>query len=238
MDDQSKKTTLWFIVGFIVLVVGGMIALGSYFGSSASPTQANFVATTVPAVNAADWKEGNANAAVTLIEYGDYECPACGQYSPIVEKLFADYGSRVLFVFRNFPLYAVHPDAQISAQAAEAAGLQGKYWQMNDLLYKDQATWSAVSPNSVAGQYFDGYAKTLGLDVAKFDSDMNASSVSQKIQTDVAGGNDAKIDHTPTFFVNLTQIPNPTSYDGFKKVLDAALASAPASPTTASSTGK
>ncbi len=238
--NDTNKMTVWFIAGFLVLVIAGVTvayivsggAGGS--GSGVANTSSTFLATTVPAITAADWTQGAAPAAakVSVIEYGDFECPACGAWSPIVNQLIQTYGSQgnqVVFAFRNYPLYNVHPDAQISAQAAEAAGLQGgqvKYWQMHDLLYTNQATWSVIDPASVVAKYFDGYAQQLGLDLTKFHQDMNSTAVANKIAADVASGNAAQIDHTPTFFLNGVQIPNPTSQDDFKKTIDAALAAA------------
>lgn len=243
---QANKATIWFIVGFIVVVTAGAIIAGAYSSGTASPSNSNtasstFVATTAPAITSADWTEGNPNAKVSLVEYGDFECPACGEYAPIVEQLVQNYSSTVQFVFRNFPLYTVHPFAGISAQVAEAAGLEGgtaKYWAMNDLLYTKQSEWSvnsALTPQQVLSQYLDGYAQSIGLDVNTFNNDINATSVIQKIQTDVNGGTAAQIDHTPTFFINLKQIPNPTSLSGFESVLNAAIAS---STSNASSSGK
>lgn len=229
---MANKTTVWFIVGFVLLATVGLIVLGVMYGTgSSSPAATNFVATTAPSITATDWTMGSSTAPVTLIEYGDYQCPACGEYYPIVKQLLAAEGSNVYFVFRNFPLYSVHPDAQIAAQAAEAAGLQGKYWQMYDLLYTNQATWSSAAPADAVSQYFNGYASQLGLNVTKFDQDINSTQVTNKIQSDVAGGNAAAIDHTPTFFVNLKQIPNPNSYADFKSTIDQAVAAASASST-------
>ncbi len=229
---QANKATVWFIVGFIVVVTAGAIIAGAYSsGTASNNASSTFVATTVPAITAADWSEGNPNAKVTLIEYGDFECPACGEYFPVVEQLVQNYSSTVLFVFRNFPLYSVHPFAGISSQAAEAAGLEGgatKYWEMHDLLYTKQSDWSTnttLTPAQLVSQYFDGYAQSIGLNINTFNTDINATSVLDKIQADVNGGNAAQINHTPTFFVNLTQIPNPTSFADFETTLNAAIAS-------------
>lgn len=230
MDSSTNKTTMWFIIGFVVIVVVGFIILGVVSGGSAgtggsTTTPANFVATTVPPISSTDWTEGNPNAKVTLIEYGDFECPACGAYFPLVQQIVANYSSTVLFSFRNFPLYSIHPDAGIAAQAAEAAGLQGKYWAMHDLLYTDQTTWVASAPSSVVAEFFNGYATQLGLNVTQFDTDINSAKVLNKIANDVTTGNNAQVDHTPTFFINNTQIPNPTSLADFETALNAALAS-------------
>lgn len=224
------KITVWFIVGFVVLVTVVVVAAGVMSGgfSTANNASSTFVATTVSGLTPADWMKGNANAKVSLIEYGDYECPACDEYEPILEQVVRDYGDRVVFAYRNFPLYTIHRDAGISAQAAEAAGLQGKFWEMHDLLYAKQSEWITAAPGDVVKKYFDGYAASLGINVEKFDRDISASVVTGKIAADVASGNAASVDHTPTFFVNLEQIPNPSTYNELKAVLDETLASSTA----------
>lgn len=224
---MQRKTEVWVIATFLVVLVVAVIA-AAFLSSKVSPAQASFTATTVPAITSADHTRGNSAAKVTLIEYGDFQCPACGEYEPIVEQLESGYSAKVLFVFRNFPLYQIHQDAMVGSQAAEAAGLQGKYWEMHDLLYAKQGEWSLASADTVVAKYFDGYATGLGLDVTKFDTDLNSDAMKARVQKDLDSGNAAQIDHTPTFFINLTQIPNPTSYANFKSVLDAALASSSA----------
>jgi protein-disulfide isomerase len=220
---MERKTEVWFIAIFAIIVV--LAVVGAAFLSSSTAPNSNFKATTVPALTAADHERGNTtNPKLNLIEYGDFQCPACGQYEPIVEQLTKEYGDRVEFVFRNFPLYQIHQDAMISAQAAEAAALQNKYWEMHDLLYTNQVTWSAEPAATVVAKYFDGYAQSLGLDVAKFDTDINSQAVRTRVQRDIDSGNAAQVDHTPTFFIDLTQIQNPSSYANFKTVLDSALA--------------
>jgi protein-disulfide isomerase len=221
---MQRKTEFWIIGIFIVVLLAAVVAAG-FFSSKLSPAQGTFNATTVPPITSADWARGNANAKVSLVEYGDFQCPACGEYEPLVEQLMAKYGDRVLFVFRNFPLYQIHQDAMIAAQAAEAAGLQGKYWEMHDLLYQKQVEWSTASTDTVVVKYFDGYAVSIGLSVAKFDADINSPLVKSKVQHDIDTGNAAQIDHTPTFFINLTQIPNPSNAAQFQADIDAALAS-------------
>jgi protein-disulfide isomerase len=239
-SSGGNKITLWFIGGFLVVVAVLVIIAAAMSGTGTgnpTSTPTGFVATTVPPITAADWQEGNTTSSkVSVIEYGDFECPACGAYFPIMQQLLANYGSQVNFVFRNFPLYTIHPDAGIAAQAAEAAGLQGKYWPMHDLLYENQNTWVNATPSSVVAQYFNGYAQSLGLNVSAFDSDINSSKVTNKIQTDVNSGNAAQVDHTPTFFLNLAQIPNPASYSDFASVLDQALAAAGSASSTSSTT--
>jgi protein-disulfide isomerase len=222
-----QKTTIWFIVGFVALVTIGLIILGVTSGGPASSTSDTppFVSTTAPAITSADWTLGSSTAPVSLIEYGDFQCPACGAYYPLVKQLLSAEGNKVYFAFRNFPLYSIHPDAGIAAQAAGAAGLQGQFWAMHDLLYVNQVTWADAAPSDTISQFFNGYASSLGLNVTKFDQDITSAQVANKIADDVASGNAASIDHTPTFFVNQQQIPNPTSYADFKATIDAAIAS-------------
>jgi protein-disulfide isomerase len=224
---MQRRTEIWVIGIFIAVVILATIA-AALFSSGAVPAHSTFNATTVPPLTSADWMRGDATSTVSVIEYGDFQCPACGEYEPIVEQLTKEYGNRVLFAFRNFPLFQIHQDAMIAAQAAEAAGLQGKYWQMHDLLYARQSEWSAEPASTVVAKYFNGYAQSIGLDVAKFDSDINSSVVTGKVQKDLASGNAASIDHTPTFFIDLAQIPNPSGFAQFQSDIDAALASSTA----------
>ncbi len=225
---MRRNTELWIVSGFVIAIV--VVAILAYlFSGNAVPV--TFNVTVVPPISASDWTRGAKSANVSVIEYGDFQCPACGEYEPLVEQLTQQYVNRVEFVFRNFPLYQIHQDAGIAAQAAEAAGMQGKYWQMHDLLYQKQTEWSAEPASSVVAKYFNGYAQSLGLNVTTFDADINSSAVKNKIQHDVDTGNAAQIDHTPTFFINLKQIPNPNSLAQFQADIDAALASSTASST-------
>lgn len=220
---NNGKATVWFAVGFVVIatiiiIVAAVVSAGSLDGTPSSDTPA-------PEITAEDWSQGPKDAKVTLIEYGDFQCPACATYHPMVKKVLGDYGDRVLFVFRNFPLYTIHPNAGIGSQAAEAASLQGKYWEMYDLLYTKQNEWSSEATNRVAESRFEGYAASLGMDVEKFRKDINSDQVLKKIQRDVDGGNDIGVGKTPTFYLNLKQIQSPASEAEFRSILDAALAS-------------
>ncbi len=222
---MQRNTELKVVgIGVAVLIVFAL-GVGILLGN-ATPAAPTVNATTVPALSASNHVRGDSTSKISVIEYGDFQCPACGAYEPIVEQLTQQYGGRVAFAFRNFPLTQVHQDAEIAAQAAEAAALQGKYWEMHDLLYQKQTEWSNESAATVVGKYFDGYAKSLGLDVTKFDADIQSSAVMSKITADVASANAAAVDHTPTFFINLTQIANPGSVAEFQKDIDAALSAA------------
>ena len=137
---------------------------------------------------------GPADAPLTLVEYGDYECPGCMQTYPAVERLLKDKGDRLRFVFRHFPLTSVHPHAAVAAQAAEAAGAQGKFWQMHRLLYDRH--------DGLKLDDLDHMALTLGLEVYRFQSDLTSRRWAAKVQRQAEGGEASGVTGTPTFFLN------------------------------------
>jgi protein-disulfide isomerase len=220
---NKGNATIWFAVGFLVLatvivIIAAVVSSGSVDGTPSVDTPA-------PAITEGEWSKGPKDAKVTLIEYADFQCPACASYHPIVKNVLEAYSDKVLFVYREFPLYTIHPNASISAQAAEAAGLQGKFWEMYDLLYTKQSEWAFVAGNRIVEQNLDVYAKSLGLDMDKFHADLNSDQVLKKIKVDVDGAIEAGVGRTPTFYLNLKQMQNPASEQEFKSLLDAALAS-------------
>ena len=222
---NEQKMQMWMAGGFLGLIILITIIAGVASSNAKPSTTNNFVSTQTSAITPSDHLHGAAGSAVSLIEYGDFQCPACGAYEPLVQQLYTQYGNKVQFVFRNFPLIQVHQNAMIAAQAAEAANLQGKYWEMHDMLYSKQKDWSETPNASVVANYFDKYAQTLGLNVAKFNTDINSDTVKARVQSDVTLANAAQLNHTPTFFINLAQIQNPQSLTEFQKDLDTALAS-------------
>jgi protein-disulfide isomerase len=141
---------------------------------------------------------GNPDAPVTLEEFADFQCPPCGQFAPFAEELLREYDSRLRIVFRNFPL-AGHEHAREAALAAEAAGLQGKFWEMHDTLYREQETWSKA-PN--APELFESYAGTIGLNVDQFKKDMDSDKARERIDSDRALADSLGIKVTPTLFIN------------------------------------
>lgn len=213
---MSKQ--FWGIIAVIVLIFVGIAAFSG--GGKQDKGKANQSALT-------GHVEGKGTTGVTLVEWGDYQCPFCGDYYPILKQVLADYGDKIKFQFRNFPLTSIHPNAFAGARAAEAAGLQNKYWEMHDLLYENQQQWSeGSSPN----QFFDQYAKQIGLDLTRFRDDFQSTKVNDAINADLAEGNKLKITGTPTFYLDGKQVQIDQSVDAFKKVIDAEIAQkAPAS---------
>ncbi|MGA7870252.1 MAG: thioredoxin domain-containing protein [Candidatus Binatus sp.] len=147
-----------------------------------------------PPVGANDHVQGPAKAPVTLVEYGDYECPYCGEAYPIVKALQERLGDQLRFVFRNFPLGEAHPHAEHAAEAAEGAGAQGKFWEMHDLLYENQ---DALEDEDLAR-----YARALHLDVPRFVKEMTGHAQAERVREDFSSGVRSGVNGTPTFFVN------------------------------------
>jgi protein-disulfide isomerase len=147
-----------------------------------------------PPVSEQDHAIGAADAPVTLVEYGDYECPYCGMGYPIVKSVQRALGSQLRFVFRNFPLAEAHPHARQAAQAAEAAAAQGKFWEMHDMLFEHQ---SALETEDLVG-----YAESLGLDVARFARELESGTYAKRVRDDFRNGVKSGVNGTPTFFVN------------------------------------
>jgi protein-disulfide isomerase len=141
---------------------------------------------------------GNPDAPVTLEEYGDFQCPPCGMFAAFLSQLEKEYDSRLRVVFRNFPL-TLHEHAREAALAAEAAGLQGRFWEMHDVLYREQDTWSKA-PN--VRELFESYAGTIGLDLNKFKKDMDGEKARARVDADRQRGESLGINITPTLFIN------------------------------------
>jgi diadenylate cyclase len=147
-----------------------------------------------PPVGDQDHALGPATAPVTLVEYGDYECPYCGRMHPVVRELRERLGDRLRFVFRHFPLDSVHPHARRAAEAAEAAAAQGRFWEMHDLLYENR--------ENLDDESLGRYADELGLDVARFEDDLSERRHAPRVREDRFGGERSGVEGTPTFFVN------------------------------------
>ncbi len=141
-----------------------------------------------------DHVQGAENAPVTLVEYGDYECPACGAAYPIVKDIQKQMGDRLRFVFRNFPLAQMHPHAKDAAEAAESAAAQGKFWEMHDRLYENQG--------DLTEKDLLDHGKQLGLDENQFATDLRNDTYDDRIQADLMSGAESGVNGTPTFFIN------------------------------------
>jgi len=207
---------------FILIIVGVAVvaAVAVYVGLGAGGGSDGTTAGLIDAVGATDHVKGNPAAKVVLIEYSDFQCPACGAYYPLVRKLADDYANDIAFVYRHFPLQQ-HPNAIPAARAAEAAALQGKFWEMHNTLFEHQEIWAeAANPTDM----FMGYARELGLAEEQFRRDYEADAGSDRAKSDFQSGLRAGVNATPTFYLNGKRIESPRSYDAFKAVLDEAIA--------------
>ncbi len=146
------------------------------------------------AVGPRDHIQGNPDATLTLVEYGDYQCPHCGRAYPIVKAVQKHFGRKLRFVFRNFPLNQAHPNAEAAAEAAEAAGAQGRFWEMHDMLFENQA---ALSVDDLVV-----YATNVGLDVKKFAAELEGRKFLPRVKEDFSSGARSGVNGTPTFFIN------------------------------------
>ncbi len=205
------------------IVTGGagavlaLLVLMVLFGNDTKITPPNALATPV---ERAPWSTGTGKELATLTEYGDFQCPACAAYEPVVQQLRKDYGDKLAFVYRQYPLYTIHPHALAAAYASEAAGLQNKFWDMHDILFAKQDGWAK---SSNAATLFEGYATELKLDMDKFKTDVVSSAVQGAASYDYAEGEKLGVNSTPTFYLNNEKVVNPGSGEGFKALIDAAL---------------
>ena len=164
-----------------------------------------------------DWMKGNSGAQVSLVEYSDFQCPACAAYYPFVRRLEEELGEKLKVVYRQFPLISAHPNAYPAARASEAAGNQGKFWEMHDILFERQEEWSAQVD---AKENFVTYAKEIGLDEAQFLADYDSDIVKDRVNEDISSGNDFEVNATPTFFLNGRKMAAPANYEGFKSLVN------------------
>ncbi len=188
---------------------------------------------TILTVKADDWAKGPATAKVTLIEYSDFQCPACAAYEPLTARLRTDFEKDLRVVYRYFPLPS-HKNAVIASRAAEAAGKQQKFWEMHDLLFQNQADWSELgNPRDT----FMGYAATLGLNKDQFSNDMNDGSTGSRVDRDVEEGKTLKVQGTPTFYINGKFMQLPQGYEMFKQIVQAMVDATPDTPLPALTNG-
>lgn len=208
-SKKLKRLILWG-AAFLLLISGGWFVVRSGNMSESSALLTDTVSST-------DWVRGDENASVVLIEYGDFQCPACGAYYPMIKNLENEFAGKMRFVYRHFPLKQIHKNADISARASEAAGKQGKFWEMYDKLFENQTAWSE-SPD--AKKIFTGYAEDLGFNLDIFTEDLDSDDIKNKISNDYESGIKSKVNSTPTFFLNGERV-QPKDYDDFKQLIEA-----------------
>lgn len=202
----------------------GTVAVANTQGAAAAPSaQATAPASPIPAVTSADHIRGNKNAKVVIVEYGDIQCPYCGAFHPTMLQVMKDYGDKVEWVFRHFPL-SFHPNAQPAAVASECASEQGKFWEFLDAMYADQ--------NSLATDFYVKTATSLGLNVTQFKSCLTSGKYDKLIANDESAGEAAGVNGTPTTFINGKMLASggqsigAAPYSTIKSFIDQAIAAA------------
>lgn len=208
---MDKK--FWLVVGVITalfvgfLIFGGNKDANKSSGATAKPS--NHVRGT--------------GTKVTIVEYGDFQCPACSFYEPVMEQVMQKYSNEATMQFRHFPITSLHQNAFAAARAAEAAGKQDKFWEMYGKIYPTQDAWKN---SSNANAIFESYAAEFGLDIAKYKADFKSPSVNDTINADMAAGQALGVDSTPTFIINGKIYPNPPAptIEAFSAVIDKAIA--------------
>lgn len=212
---MSKKAWIIFVAA-VVLFLGGLVAMSNSKKVDVSNVNAASIQpATEQSGNIADHVLGNKESKVILVEYGDFQCPGCKAVHPTVKALAEKYEDQIAFVFRNFPLTTIHANARTAAAAAEAAGLQGKYWEMHDQLYETQDSWKSLSPEE-RGDFFANYAKELNLNVEQFKTDLASEAIAEKINFDLALGRKVGVSGTPGLFLNGNELTQPTWSDPTK----------------------
>lgn len=209
------------IIGIVaVIVVIFLLAKGGYKKTEDKAETANTAQASVLEIKANDWVSGTSTAKVTIVEYLDFECEACGAFYPITTKLKEEYKDDVRLVVRYFPLPG-HKNSRTAAQAVEAAGKQGKFWEMYNLLFTKQSEWSE---QQVANQdQFEKYAIEAGVNVEQWKKDVVSDEVKKRVDDSYKEAVSLNLEGTPSFFINGKRIQNPRGYESFKNLVDAAL---------------
>ena len=216
MNESNKSLLLWgsVMVGIIVLVI--ILAL---FGNN-SPADSN---TTLDFdVSESDNTKGAENPTVEIVEYSDFQCPGCAETYPMVKQLVEAFPNDVSLTYRHYPLNQIHANAQLAGQAAEAAGMQGKFWDMHDVLFNTQSQWASLTDPI---EFFATLAESIGLDAEQFSSDIISDDAITHVNNNSADATKLRLPGTPSFFINGTLVEHPGSYARFKSLVEAELAS-------------
>lgn len=208
--ETARRVGIWTVA---ILLIGGAIWWLAQLDSTVVPPPAG----PVGAIAAHDHVLGS--GPVSLIEYGDFQCPACKSYHPVVKDFLNANQDKVTFAYRHFPLKTIHQNAEAASWASEAAGKQGKFWEMHDRLFDGQESWSQ---DRNAQLVFETYAADLGLNVEQFKQDMSSNDVRSKVFDDSVSGEVAGVRGTPTFFLNGMRMES-ASYDDFRNQILAAI---------------
>lgn len=216
MEKKKKTKRIKLYRGVFFWTFVALVIMGTIWGIiEIVKKNTNSFPINIQGLNDNDWIKGNRSAKVVIVEYSDFQCPACASYVPLLTKLLEDFKDDISLVYRHFPL-PNHKNAKGAAYAAEAAGKQGKFWEMHNLIFEKQTEWSKEkNPDNL----FENYARVLGLDTNKFSSDFKSEEIKNKVEESYQGAVILRLNYTPTFFLNGQKIENPRSYEDFKKII-------------------
>ena len=227
-----SKTTWIIFIAIVILVLGGLVVYSRSVSTKldvSSVDASSILAASEQSGNIGDRVFNNTQSSVVLIKYADFQCPACAAAAESLKPLLEEYGDRISFISRNFPITQNHPNALAAAAAAEAAGQQDKFWEMHDIIYENQRNWGTAD-GTQRTTLFKSYAEQIGLDMTTFDTDIASSSINQKVLFDQALANKVGVNSTPTFIFNGERLPEAAAtgilsgdLTELKKLIDAAL---------------
>lgn len=221
------RTTEGKFLSFVGVII---IALFAYYFYAVDPTVSNGDVANI-ALSETDHVRGAKDGKVTLVEFGDFQCPACASYEPIVKQVLADNKDTLKLVYRHFPLTQIHRNALSAAIATESAGMQGKFWEMHDILYEKQGEWGNALN---AREYYSIYATTIGLDVKKFQAELDNPTLEAKVLAEFKEGVRLGVQGTPSFFLNGKKLEGPLDLAKFNALIKEAAKEA-SLPTTETS---
>lgn len=216
-----KTSYLWWAVAGIVII--GALLSGRFLSTPETPAVTGD-AMSILAIVSDDYVKGNPDAKVTLVEYLDFECEACGAYYPLIKQLSTDFPNDLRIVTRYFPLPG-HKNSMTAAVAVEAAAKQGKYWEMHDVLFENQEAWG--NKPMPTPQVFEAYALQIGIDIEKFKTDVADPATKARVQRDFDASETLGNNSTPSLFVQGKKIENPRSYEAFKALIEAEIDALP-----------
>jgi len=210
----------YVILTIVIVVIGAFIAGQQIYKNSEQQQTAGTEQRTELAIRANDWVMGNPQAKVTLIEYLDFECEACGAYYPIVSQIKEEYKNDIRFVVRYFPLTG-HRNSKTAAYAVEAAGKQGKFWELHDVLFSKQKEWGE---QRVTNQdQFEKYAIEAGVNLEQWRQDVKSEAVIKRVDDSFKEAQTLGLQGTPSFFLNGRELDPPGGYEAFKQVIETEL---------------
>lgn len=220
MTTSNKRMFFW--LGVITIITISILVVISGTKTAPQDQADNTIILSEP-IGEKDNTKGNKDAKIQIVEYSDFQCPACASYFPILRDVVKEFGNYVYFSYRNFPIRSKHKNADAAAVSAQAAAAQGKFWEMHDLLFENQTSWSSLDTDA-AKVLFTQYANQLGLDTQKFMTDMADRTLQKKVDNDLESGLDSGVRGTPSVFVDGQKLEYNLSLDEFRLLIRQKLA--------------